>query len=299
MWLYLGIFSAFFLGLYDVCKKHAVKENAVLPVLFIATLFGSMLMLPVIILSFLMPEKMMEFGFYVPFISLKAHGYIFIKACIVSSSWIFAYFALKHLPISIATPIRASGPLWTLIGAVLLFHESPSMLQWFGLAVILFSYYLFTLLGLKEGIHFGRNKWVMYIILATILGTISGLYDKYLLQNLDYEPLVLQAWFSVYLVLILGGIVLLFWLPQKHKSTPFHWQWSIPMIGILLIVADFFYFRALSYDNALIALLSAIRRTSVLVSFGIGSRIFHEVNIPRKSLALTGVLAGVFMILWS
>jgi hypothetical protein len=44
-WYIPTIISALGLGLYDICKKHAVKENSVMPVLFLATLSGTVFFL--------------------------------------------------------------------------------------------------------------------------------------------------------------------------------------------------------------------------------------------------------------
>ena len=52
MWLILAFMSAALLGCYDSFKKEALKENAVIPVLFLNTLFSSLIFLPFILLSY-------------------------------------------------------------------------------------------------------------------------------------------------------------------------------------------------------------------------------------------------------
>jgi len=209
------------------------------------------------------------------------------------------FFALKHLPISIFTPIRATSPFWTLIGAILIFNEQPSKVQWVGLILILLSYYAFTLLGSREGISFHRNKWIYMLILETIIGSLSGLYDKQLIQKMGFTPIVVLTWFSFYIVLIFLILSLVLWYPQRKTGTPFQWRWSIPLVGIFLVFSDFLYFRALSYSAALIVLVIAVRRLNVVISFLIGSVWFKEVNKRLKFLALSGVLAGIFLLVIS
>ena len=46
MWLLLAFLSATLLGFYDVFKKKSLKDNAVLPVLFLNTFFSSLIFLP-------------------------------------------------------------------------------------------------------------------------------------------------------------------------------------------------------------------------------------------------------------
>ena len=299
MWILFGLISAVLLGVYDVCKKHALNHNAVLPVLFLSVLAG-FLPLPFFLAgSRLAPEWMQQIHCYVPVATLSQHLHILLKAAIVSTSWVLAYFAMKHLPISIVSPIRASGPVWTLLGAVLLFHERPVPMQWAGMAVVFVSYYIFSLIGRDEGVHFHRSKWVLFIFLATFIGTFSTLYDKYLLQQLRYVPMLVQFWFSFYNVVLLGLFTAVFWWPRRAAFTTFQWRWSVFFIGPLLLLADFAYFNAVRDPEALIVVLSILRRSSVVVSFVAGCFLFKDVNRRKKAWALAGVLCGVLLIVLS
>ncbi len=299
MWIYLGVASAVFLGLYDVCKKHALKGNAVIPVLFFSSAAGAAIALPVMLFSLAAPAAARGVGLYVAPLAPWVHGLVFVKAFLVCSSWISAYFAMKHLPISVVSPIRASGPFWTIVGALLIFHERLSLGQWGGIALIIGSYLWLSFETGKEGISFHKDKWVVLMFLAALLGAASALYDKFLLQRAMLDPVGMQAWFSVYMLLIVSVILAALWWPRRHGTTPFVWRWTIPMIGVLLILADFVYFRALADGTALIIILSAIRRSSVVLTFVVGSLVFGDVNRRRKGFALLGVLTGVLLILIS
>ena len=246
--------------------------------------------------SSLFPDYAETHDWYIQAQSISAHVHYFLKAVIVGTSWILAYFALKNLPITIVSPIRASSPLWTLIGAVLIFNEQFTALQWAGLIVTLTSYYAFALIGKKEGIHFSSNKWIFMIVLATIIGAGSSLYDKYLIAN--YDRLAVQAWFSVYLVVFYIPILLFLWYPARKKNTPFQWRYSIILIGVFLVMADFAYFYALSYADSLIGVLASLRRGSVVIAFFIGAMLFKDKNVRSKKYVLAGILIGILMIYW-
>jgi transporter family protein len=296
MWILLALVSSFFLGIYDVSKKWSLNDNAVMPVLFFATLSGMIIFAPFLLASAFAQEFSSQQAWFIPEQTLTAHLHFFLKAVIVGTSWILAYFALKHLPITIVTPIRASSPLWTLIGAVFLFQEQFTAMQWTGMAVTLGFYYVFALAGKKEGIHFATNRWIYLIGLATIIGAGSSLYDKYLIAR--YDRLAVQAWFSVYLVLFYLPVLLFLWYPGRRRTTPFQWRYSIILIGIFLITADFAYFYALSYTDSLIGIIASLRRSSVIISFFIGAMIFKDKNLRAKWYALLGILLGVFLIYW-
>ncbi len=299
MWMYLGLLTALFLGLHNLCKKHAVKDNDVFKVLIGTSGSGLLLLLPLLILSRVNPEYTQEIDLYIPELSFRSHVLIFIKSSIMACSWVLAYQALKHLPISIVSPIRAGGPFFTFIGAIVIYNESPKLFQWIGFFLIMFSVYLYSRVGKKEGIVFKSNKWIYAIIGATFLGASSGLYDKYLVQYVDFNPQTLQFWFTFYVVIILSIIVLVRTISDKEKRKGFKFRWSIPAVGLFLQLADYFYFKALQDPEALIMLLSAIKRSQLLIAAVAGGIIFKEKNKRKKLIPLAGVMIGVFLILFS
>ena len=299
MWMYLGLLAALFLGLHNLCKKHAVQGNEVFPVLLGTVGSSFIFLLPFFIGSIYYPEFTKGLGFFIEPIPWQTHGFIFIKSAIMASSWVLAYQALKHLPITIVTPSRSAGPFFTFIGAILIYDEKPNGLQWVGFFLIIFSVMLYSKIGKKEGINFKRNKWIFAIIAATFLGASSGLYDKFLIQSLFLDPQTLLFWFSFYVILILLVILSITWFPFADKRKAFKWRWTIPAVGILLTSADYFYFKALQDPEALIMLLSAIKRSQIIIAVVVGGLIFKEQNKRKKLVPLVGIMLGVFLILYS
>lgn len=228
-------------------------------------------------------------------INFHTHFLFFMKSLLITMSWFFAYFAMKHLPLTIASPIRSSGPLWTIFGALFIFGENINITQMIGVFVTLFFYYIFSISGSKEGISFRTNKWVMFMIASTILSSISALYDKYLLSY--YNRLLMQSLFHIYMVPLMLILLLFLWYPKRKKYTKFEWRYTIPLIGITLSIADFLYFWSLSYPDSLIAIISTIRRGSVVISFTLGGIILKEKNIRQKAFILSGILIGILIIL--
>lgn len=299
MWMYLGLLAALFLGLHNLCKKHAVQGNEVFPVLLGTVTSSFIFLLPFFIGSICFPEFTKNLGFFIEPIPRETHGFVFIKSAIMASSWVLAYQALKHLPITIVTPIRSAGPFFTFIGAILIYDEKPNALQWVGFFLIIFSVMLYSKIGKKEGINFKRNKWIFAIIAATFLGASSGLYDKFLIQGLALDPQTLLFWFSFYVILILLVILSITWFPYAEKRKAFKFRWTIPAVGVLLTSADYFYFKALQDPDALIMLLSAIKRSQIIIAVVVGGLLFKEQNKRKKLVPLAGILLGVFFILYS
>lgn len=296
MWLLLAFLSATLLGFYDVFKKKSLKDNAVLPVLFLNTLFSSLIFLPFIMLSAFTPDVFAGTMFDVPVVGWDVHKFIIIKSFIVLSSWIFGYFGMKHLPITIVGPINATRPVMVLVGAMLVFGERLNVYQWIGVLLAVLSFFMLSRSGKKEGIDFRHNKWIFFIVLAAVTGAVSGLYDKYLMKQLP--PMVVQSWYNVYQVFIMCPILALLWWPKRKTSTPFRWDWAIPLISIFLSAADFAYFYALSYDDSMISIVSMVRRGSVIVSFLFGALLFREKNLKSKAVDLILVLIGMLFLYW-
>lgn len=286
MWILLAVASALCLGVYDIFKKLSLNGNNVLTVLFFNTAFGALLMSPVII------EGLINGSVGLGETSM-GHFHILIKSFIVLSSWLCGYFGLKHLPLTIAGPINATRPVMVLIGAMLIFGELLNLLQWGGVILGISSLYLISRIGRKEGISIKHNRWLWLSFGAMVMGAVSGLYDKYLLRQ--YDPLEVQAWYSFYQFVIMG-ITIAIIKRVKRDTTPFQWRWTIPCIALFLTIADIAYFYSLSLDDSLIAVVSMIRRGSVIVSFLFGVIMLHEKNVKLKIIDLSILLVGLILL---
>ena len=330
MWLVLAFVSATFLGFYDTSKKASLKGNAVLPVLFLNTIFSTLIFSPFLL------DYIGGFGWFTgtfldtapfergaqlagaqalpenacsPFAArgfsnslmdsalaatVKAHLLVVLKAFIVLSSWICGYFGLKHLPLSLVGPINATRPVLVLVGATLIFGERLNIYQWIGVLLTILSIFLMSKAGKKEDIDFKRNKWVWCLAGAVLMGAISGLYDKFIMKQLC--PMFVQSWFNLYQMVIMAVICGLLWYPRRNESTPFTWRWSIPLISLFICIADFAYFSSLNNPDSMISVVSLVRRSSVIVSFACAALIFKERNLRAKAIDLALILLGMAFI---
>ena len=333
MWLIFAFFSAAMLGFYDASKKASLKDNAVLPVLLLNTIFSTVIFSP-FLLDYLggfgwfdgtfldtspfqgktqtpADQQITETACSLPtarnaynflgisplspsYLIIKAHLMVVLKAFIVLSSWICGYFGLKHLPLTIVGPINATRPVLVLLGALLFFGERLNILQWTGVLLALASIFLMSRAGKKENIDFKSNKWIWCVAAATLMGAVSGLYDKFIMKSLS--PMFVQSWFNFYQMIIMAVICSLIWYPSRHKTTPFRWSRAIPLISIFICIGDFAYFTSLSDPDSMISVVSLVRRSSVIISFLCGVVIFKERNIKAKLVDLALILLGMAFI---
>ncbi|MCF0196569.1 MAG: EamA family transporter [Bacteroidaceae bacterium] len=299
MWFFFALLSATLLGFYDVCKKHALRANAVVPVLFLNTFFCSLIFLP-----FVVGSAMGVFGegdtFFVPHQGWEVHRYIFLKACLVLSSWLLGYLAMKNLPITLVGPINATRPVLVLVGALLIYGEQLNLYQWIGVLLAITGYMLLRRTARKEGVEFRHNRWIYCAVGAAILGAMSGLYDKYLMApvaagGVGLNRMVVQSYYNFYQCFLMGVMLLVIWLPKRGEMTC-QWRWSILCISLFLSLADFVYFYALSMDGAMISVVSMVRRGSVLISFLLGAAVFHEKNLRGKAIDLLLILLSMLFL---
>lgn len=289
--------SAALLGCYDSFKKQALKSNAVIPVLFLNTLFSSLIFLPCVVLSGT-SDVLDGTIFQTASGGWQMHKYIVLKSVIVLSSWILGYFAMKHLPLTIVGPINATRPVMVLVGALLVFGERLNLWQWVGVMLAVASFLMLSRSGKKEGIDFKHDHWIYMVVGSAALGAVSGLYDKYLMAptasgGVGLDRMMVQSWYNIYQCLMMGAMLCLLWWPKHKDTTPFHWSWSIVGVSIFLSAADFMYFYSLSLPDAMISIVSMVRRGSVVVSFMFGAMFFHEKNLRAKAVDLALVLLGM------
>jgi drug/metabolite transporter (DMT)-like permease len=290
-WIEASLLSALFLGVYDLCIKHAIRDNAVLPILFFSSLTGATVWIALLLVQSAQPG-LLPASLVTDPLTVGQHLQLLLKSAIVAASWIFTYFGLKHLPLSLASPIRATSPLWTLVGALLILGERPNGLELLGVVTTLVAFFGLSLAGRQEGVHFHRDKWVWFLVAGTVLGGTSSLYDKYLLGIAHYSVPTVQCWFSIYLAVLFAPFAI-GWQQRWWKRNVFHWRWTIPAIALSLLVADYIYFWALRQPGSLVSVVMSLRRANTLVAFAGGLLLFRERSHWQKIFAVLGILLGI------
>jgi len=319
MWIILALLSALFLGCYDVAKKQSLMHFGVIQVLTLSVCLSSLLLLPMLLISRWNPEWLVNTIFYVPQVDWRAHFFIFLKSCLVLSSWVCAYIALKHLPLSTVAPMQATRPMWTLIGALLIFGERLTPHQWIGVAFALGSLLLFAISpsrpntppaskrSLLPSTFSLLSKYYMLLFAAILLGSASGLYDKYMMRHYDHNAV--QVYYTFYqaalmLIVYLSSRLFAFSpfrlnIPQSSKRSLLpttYYLLPILAISVFLVLSDVVYLLALTYPDSLIAVVATIRRAGTIIPFLYGILVLKEPDPWRKALCTIGILIGLLFL---
>ena len=303
MWVALAFVSALCLGFYDISKKVALRDNSVVDVLTASVLISSCILLVPLLLSRLAPSLMTETAFFVPTLDLRGHLLTILKSVIVLSSWLCAYLALKHLPISIVSPWQATRPMWTLIGAMLIFGERLNPWQWTGVLLAIGSIFLFQLstlniqhstINIKHSTLNIKHYYVA-LALAIIIGAGSGLYDKYIMRLYDHNAV--QVYYTLYQAVMM--IVFCYIHHRRHPSTldsRLSTLLPIALISVFLVISDNVYMLALQDPDSMIAVVSTIRRGGTVIGFAYGLIFLKEKDPYKKVLCMLGILAGLIFL---
>lgn len=301
-WVILAFASALCLGFYDISKKIALRDNSVVDVLTASVLFSSGILAVPLMLSRWMPDMMMDTPFFVPPMDAFGHLLTLVKSCIVLSSWVFAYMALKHLPISVVSPWQATRPMWTLVGALIIFGERLNSWQWLGVILAIGSIVAFSFKknasidNLKSQI---KNRYYIALALAVLIGSCSGLYDKYMMRRFDHNAV--QVYYTFYQALLM---LVTWWAVKRHRAKRSHEKKRFPgfqlvnipaivLISVFLVMSDNVYMLALQDPDSMIAIVSTIRRGGTVIGFAYGLLFLKEQNPWKKILSMIGILAGL------
>ena len=303
MWVILAILSALCLGFYDISKKRSLQDNSVTDVLTVSLLISSLILCIPLLLSRVCPTMMEGSLFFVPRVGLTAHLLILLKSCIVLSSWVCAYIAIKYLPISVVSPMQATRPMWTLIGALLIFGEVLNGWQWAGVVCALGSIFALSIVEHRAEknapIHTPKSlrKYYICLFLAIVIGAASGLYDKYMMRRFDHNAV--QVYYTIYQAVIMFVATLVinrkryFHHSEQTPKGHFRWTWAVAGISVFLVLSDYVYMLALSDPDSLISVVSTIRRGGTIIPFLYGLVVLKEKDPWKKIACLIGIVVGL------
>jgi transporter family protein len=313
MWIVLSFISALCLGCYYISKKIALRENRVIDVLTLSVCISTVLLSVPWCLSRVCPETMTATPFFVPQLDLAAHGLVVVKSMIVLSSWVFAYISLKHLPLSVVSPMQATRPMWTLVGALLLFGERLNGWQWLGVSLAIGTVFVFSFRNkqtIRNTRHTPAGRYYVALALAILIGACSGLYDKYLMRSYDHNAVqVYYTFYQALMMLVVWFIVRALQAKKEQASTahptPYTLHFTpstfhpiqkigvIVLISLFLIISDNVYMLALRDPDSLIAVVSTIRRGGAVIGFAYGLLFLKEEDPWKKVACMVGILAGL------
>lgn len=280
MWLYLALVSGALLGIYYILRKHILNNNNVIKVLFTYSFISWLF------ISYSFSEAIKVEGHYLLI--------IFLKSFVIYCSWLLAFNAVKRLPITIASPLSAMGPVFTIMQGIVFLNERLTYTQIIGVILILTSYFFIGKVGSIEVQDIYKNKYLYFIILSMYLSSISALIDKIVLKHCTASQI--QFWFMLFLaILYLITIIIMYIRKSEVVHAKFNFSIYIILMSAVLILADRIYFIAVKIPASNISIISPLRNISMVISTVFGGLIFKEKNIKKKFKYVLILVLGIII----
>ncbi|MEI6731300.1 MAG: EamA family transporter [archaeon] len=287
-WYIFALISAIFSALAAILEKKILFKEKALEFTVILALFN------LVIASF--------FFFRTDFqtLSLPGLGILLFKSFLNALAFLFVMYSIKKLELSETLPMLALTPGFVAIFAFIFLGESLSSLEIIGLALLVIGIYIHGL-DKKQGLlkpfrtfFSSKNK---YILLALSLFTLTSILDKLILSRFKFSPDAFMAFQHVFFALIF--IFIFISLGGKFKGLKSTAYLSGILIFVLAIITVIYrYAEIMAVKNsASVALVIALKRTSVFFAVLIGGKIFKDHHLVRRLIATAFLVAGAAMII--
>lgn len=288
-WFFIALTSAFLSAFAAITQKKVLFNLGALEFSFLLSLVNLLFSIP--------------FFFFIDYATINTFNLsiLFIKSIIGVGAFFYVMLSLKNLEISNALPLLALTPGFVAIFAFILLGESLKMIEVLGLLFLIAGTFILESKNFKELFFpfsiFLKSKYHRFIILALLLFTASSILDKLLLIKLNLSPISLTAFQHIYFAILFSILYIFFRskevaAPVSIKKNNLGW---IALISILTI--GYRYTQIVAVSLASVALVLAIKRTSVFWATVIGGKLFNDKDLLKRSLAAILIVIGAILIL--
>ena len=226
-------------------------------------------------------------------------AFMFILSVIAATAFLSVIRAMRHMEISLSSPMFLLGPLITTLFAFLILGERVSQLQILGITILVFGTYMLETERLSHGkefiINIWQNKYSRFILFGLLLYGLSSVGDRIVLGKWGISPVLYTAIVQIFIAIQFS------FLTWHHRGSPLasiklvrHYWKAILIIALLTIG----YRITQGYATAIAAvgLVIAIKRSSSLFTTIIGGELFHDHGVWRKTSACVIMIIGVYLI---
>lgn len=288
-WFAIALLSAFLSAFAAVTQKKVLFDLGALEFSFLLSIINLIFSIP--------------FFFFIDYAEINSSNLIilFIKSLIGVAAFFCVMLSLKNLEISNALPLLALTPGFIAVFAFFLLGESLKSVEVVGLLLLITGTFILESGNGKKSfmpfIIFFKSKYHRFIILALLLFTASSILDKFLLINMNLTPISLTAFQHIYFALLFSLAFLIFKKDVQSLSSISN-QKNLGWIAVISILTIGYRFtQVIAVGMASVALVIAIKRTSVFWATLIGGKIFNDKDLLKRSLATILIVIGAILIL--
>ena len=288
-WFIIALLSAFLSAFAAITQKKILFNLGALEFSFLLSLVNLVFSIP--------------FFFFIDYGTINSFNLLvlFIKSVIGVAAFFCVMLSLKNLDISNALPLLALTPGFIAVFAFIFLGEALKTAEVVGLIILMLGTYILES-GNSTKIIFPfsillKSKYHRFVILALLLFTASSILDKLLLIKLNLSPISLTAFQHIYFAIIFSIVFFIFRKktePLPNITNKINLGW-IALISVLTI--GYRYTQVVAIGLASVALVLAVKRTSVFWATIIGGKIFSDKDLLKRSIAAVLILVGAILIL--
>lgn len=288
IWILLAFTSALFSAAAAVVQKRTLFELTALELSFFASI------------AILAASSFVPFFADVTSISRTQALIIVGKSILGGIAFILVMLSLKHNEISNALPLLGLTPAVTALLAAVTIHESLQAWEWTGILLMMAGVFIVEkrpdqkimepfVTALTSRKHF-------YIVGALLLFALSSVADKALVGNYRIDPLVVLFYQHIVYALLFGAALLI--RPSSLRTLVAKGRAQFPAIIIIALLTIAYRLTQLeATKDAPVALVLAIKRTSILYASFVGGRMFSEERLRMRLLGGVLIVLSGFIIL--
>ena len=222
------------------------------------------------------------------------------KSILGGAAFLFVMMSLEHNPISTALPILGMTPAVTALAAVLIIGESLHSWEWLGIGMMMAGTYVLEkrpaqnfIQPFKETLH-SKNHSYMYGALG--LFAVSSVFDKLLVSGYKTDPLIILFYQHIVYCAMFGSLLLI--RKQSLRAAAQKGTSQFPFIVIVALLTIAYRFTQLEATKfAPVALVLAVKRTSILYASFFGGKIFSDERLTQKLIGGALIVGAGFIIL--
>ncbi|WP_111731990.1 EamA family transporter [Roseovarius amoyensis] len=223
---------------------------------------------------------------------------IFAGAIVIHSAYkILQAMAFSRGAYTVVYPVvRGTGPLFTVIGAWLIFGEVFTLVQWLGLCVLLvgiFGLAVYNLIFLMTA----RDTLVGALILAVLTGLVVAIYTTYDAFGIRAtpDPFTFLAWLFFLTAFDFPLIFALTPIGRRVSGLPLRPLFLRGFVGALVAYGSFgSVMLATRLDK--VGQAAVLRETSTVFAALIGWLVLRETVGPRRIALMALIAAGAVIV---
>jgi len=256
--------------------------------------------------SFLVSLVILIFSLFIPFtmdiVSLPPALILIIvgKSILGGAAFLFVMMSLEYNQISTALPILGITPAVTALAALLILGESLHGWEWLGIALVVAGTYMLEKRPDRKGYESMkeafRSKNYYYMYGALGLFALSSVFDKLLVSGYQTSPLVILFYQHIVYCAMFGSLLL--FRQQSFRAVVSHGRPHVPLLVTVALLTLAYRLTQLEATKfAPVALVLAVKRTSILYASFFGGKLFSEERLVQKLIGGALIVVAGFIIL--